>query len=418
MDGTNYYGISVRLHTDKMEQWIRLPIDEALYRDMLATMDAPDGKVSIDRCEDGFGGRLEPLILNSDIAEANYLAARIEEASPKFMTRLAAVMDSPEQFTDIRRLIDYTYNESYFDLFTDVHSTEDLAKHYIYESGLIQMPKEWAEGIDLEKFGANLEKHEVGYYTEQGYLIPSGAEWVPVYEAFELIPDEYRLTALSTTPVNENMKPLYPYSVGYARDHGELDLWRENSDLNIACAQAIDQAVKDSNYELYRYDLATAAKSVIAEYGTERVTFVLVSILQRNEHDARYSNDNRKWAKSFDVPKDWSPGIATHPTVMNGFVEEARATIVELEQHNPLATVEMSTEQNYNMIDGARNNLAVPKADLTDGQTLDEIMELAPETLPEDTSSVVDRIRDARDNPPPREKGDKKSHRSHDEREL
>ncbi|MCP1109709.1 DUF3849 domain-containing protein [Ohessyouella blattaphilus] len=49
---------------------------------------------------------------------------------------------------------------------------------------------------------------------------------------------------------------------------------------------------------------------------------------------------------------------------------------------NPLAAAEMSTEQNYNQIDGLRNNIAAPKADLTDGQTLEEIKELAPEMLP------------------------------------
>jgi len=43
---------------------------------------------------------------------------------------------------------------------------------------------------------------------------------------------------------------------------------------------------------------------------------------------------------------------------------------------------EKSTEQNYNMIDGLVNNEA-PKLDLTDGQTHEEIKELAPETLPE-----------------------------------
>jgi hypothetical protein len=43
--------------------------------------------------------------------------------------------------------------------------------------------------------------------------------------------------------------------------------------------------------------------------------------------------------------------------------------------------VEADAEQNYNMIDGARNNEGVPRPDLTDGQTHDEVRELAPETL-------------------------------------
>lgn len=51
---------------------------------------------------------------------------------------------------------------------------------------------------------------------------------------------------------------------------------------------------------------------------------------------------------------------------------------------NPLATAEMSSEQNYNQIDGIINNLPAPKADLTDGQTYAEIMELVPETLPQE----------------------------------
>ena len=44
---------------------------------------------------------------------------------------------------------------------------------------------------------------------------------------------------------------------------------------------------------------------------------------------------------------------------------------------------EKNTEQNYNMIDGRRNNEGVPKPDLTDGQTYEEIRELAPEMLPD-----------------------------------
>lgn len=48
---------------------------------------------------------------------------------------------------------------------------------------------------------------------------------------------------------------------------------------------------------------------------------------------------------------------------------------------NHLANTEMSLEQNYNQIDGIINNTAAIKADLTDGQTLEEIRELAPETL-------------------------------------
>lgn len=69
------------------------------------------------------------------------------------------------------------------------------------------------------------------------------------------------------------------------------------------------------------------------------------------------------------------------------------------EKYNYLAATEMSTEQNYNMIDGARNNMAHARADLTDGQTHEEVRELAPETLPDEKPSVLEQIREARKTP-------------------
>ncbi|MDL2238100.1 DUF3849 domain-containing protein [Christensenellaceae bacterium OttesenSCG-928-K19] len=71
------------------------------------------------------------------------------------------------------------------------------------------------------------------------------------------------------------------------------------------------------------------------------------------------------------------------------------------EVDNYLRATELSTEQNYNMVDGLRNNLAAEKADLTDGQTHEEIQELAPETLPAEKPSVMEQIREARKNPAP-----------------
>lgn len=48
---------------------------------------------------------------------------------------------------------------------------------------------------------------------------------------------------------------------------------------------------------------------------------------------------------------------------------------------------------NYNMLDGRLDNLAPEKPDLTDGQTHDELMELAPETLPDAKESVLDKLK-------------------------
>jgi hypothetical protein len=80
------------------------------------------------------------------------------------------------------------------------------------------------------------------------------------------------------------------------------------------------------------------------------------------------------------------------------------------EVYNPLAAAEMSAEQNYNMIDGVINN-EKPRADLTDGQTYEEIAELAPETLPQSKTSVLEKIREAKKEPSaPRRQKDGRSH--------
>ena len=48
---------------------------------------------------------------------------------------------------------------------------------------------------------------------------------------------------------------------------------------------------------------------------------------------------------------------------------------------------------NYNMIDGIVNNAPPVRADLTDGQTHEEVKELAPETLPNEKPSIMEKLR-------------------------
>lgn len=63
-----------------------------------------------------------------------------------------------------------------------------------------------------------------------------------------------------------------------------------------------------------------------------------------------------------------------------------------------LINAEMSVEGNYNMVgDGLINNIAPRRDDLTDGQTWDEIRSLAPETLPEEKQSVLERLSEMRE---------------------
>lgn len=97
------------------------------------------------------------------------------------------------------------------------------------------------------------------------------------------------------------------------------------------------------------------------------------------------------------------PGIAARINAEIAAIDEQWA---RLDAASPIAAVEMSTEQNYNQIDGLRNNMASPRPDLTDGQTHEELRELAPETLPTEKPSVLGQLREARESVP-REQGER-----------
>lgn len=62
---------------------------------------------------------------------------------------------------------------------------------------------------------------------------------------------------------------------------------------------------------------------------------------------------------------------------------------------NPLKNAEMALEGNYNQIDGVINN-EKSQFDLTDGQSYEDLRELAPESLPEERLSVMERLAQAK----------------------
>lgn len=126
---------------------------------------------------------------------------------------------------------------------------------------------------------------------------------------------------------------LYQQDADYARQNDELSLYRDSNRLNTACAEAIDKAIHDNNYELYRYDLNAAANKVIGEYGTERVAWVLAATLQNLEYDGRFSRNNKDWGKGFSIPHERSIyyTVKTHPAILDGFIDVARKVFTQLD---------------------------------------------------------------------------------------
>ena len=130
----------------------------------------------------------------------------------------------------------------------------------------------------------------------------------------------------------EQMKqiPVYRQTGMYAREHGELEQFRQSNVANIACRAAIEKAITE-NFDGMRLR-ADAAEPVLSEFGSERVMFVLANTVQHKDWDGRFSRENKAWAAAFSIEPDVVMGMGrrlqfivnSHPAVLDGFIRMAR----------------------------------------------------------------------------------------------
>lgn len=118
---------------------------------------------------------------------------------------------------------------------------------------------------------------------------------------------------------------LYKYSMQEAVRCGEKALWKESYKENCICARSIEASIRE-NFDgmSLRQD---SAKSVISQFGFERVMWVLANTIKEKYQDGRFSADNREWARSFFIPRenhcqDYS--VESHPAVLDGFINQVR----------------------------------------------------------------------------------------------
>lgn len=119
--------------------------------------------------------------------------------------------------------------------------------------------------------------------------------------------------------------PLYQQSGDYAREHGELETFRASHQANVSCRDAIESAIREGYDGAY---LTADAKSVLAEFGPERVTYVLAATLQSKTWDQRFSRSNHAWAAAVPMaePQDrrFAYVINSHSVLLDGFVSMVR----------------------------------------------------------------------------------------------
>lgn len=118
--------------------------------------------------------------------------------------------------------------------------------------------------------------------------------------------------------------PVYLASATFARENGELDVYRASHRANMDCKSAIEDAIS-RHYADNRLDTSACVQKVSDRFGMERIAFVLASTVQTKDWDGRISDSNKEWAKGFPaLGKHEYVCSQAHPGLINLFVNRFR----------------------------------------------------------------------------------------------
>ena len=157
----------------------------------------------------------------------------------------------------------------------------------------------------------------------------------PYREHGEVLTYHYREELSSMVEsLNRANRDVYRNTAEYARDHGEIEIYRSSMQENRACKQAIEQIIRENFDGMYLNSGVT--KPVIDRFGMERTAYVLANTVQYAEWDQRYSRSNKEWVASIMEGEDLGERrtsflLESHPAVLDGFVSMFRKDYKELE---------------------------------------------------------------------------------------
>ena len=118
--------------------------------------------------------------------------------------------------------------------------------------------------------------------------------------------------------------PVYLASATFARENGELDVYRASHRANMDCKSAIEDAIS-RHYADNRLDTSACVQEVSDRFGMERIAFVLASTVQTKDWDGRISDSNKEWAKGIPaLGKHEYVCSQAHPGLINLFVNRFR----------------------------------------------------------------------------------------------
>ena len=138
--------------------------------------------------------------------------------------------------------------------------------------------------VDLKKYKIERELEErpldVRQYSSLEELIENELKGMDFQELVAVTEAEIQ-TALAAAEEKVSLSdlPVYRENFDYARECREVETYRISLQANIACKEAIEQAISQS-YDGRRLAEGTAAK-VMKRFGAERVLYVLANTIQQ-----------------------------------------------------------------------------------------------------------------------------------------
>lgn len=148
---------------------------------------------------------------------------------------------------------------------------------------------------------------------------------------------ELMLKEKEVKPMNgTDLVPVYYESPVYAREHKEIEQFRESHFENVNCRRAIEASIS-KHFDGMRLS-KQAVDEVLDKYGAERVALVLAATVQLKSWDGRFSQANKDWAFTVRMPDTQSTmnydrrdayAVTSHPAVLDGFISHARKVIQE-----------------------------------------------------------------------------------------
>ena len=147
---------------------------------------------------------------------------------------------------------------------------------------------------------------------------------------------------------------LYPYSRAEAERLGRTRRYEDSFHLNVDCARAIEQAIREHFSEADEGLTADCAQSVLEQFGFKRVNFVLANSLREIQKSAckhLISGETYQWGKETFVPSEGKYNryyaADTAAPLLEAFIGQVRDAYQALGLFGPEHCVGGRHEQDY-----------------------------------------------------------------------